>query len=82
MVKREGVSGEQVPNIVPDNEPHLTLDNTRLQRDRVGVRLKNRPRGPTSLDNLVESLCPRVRLEHLKGNLIHCNPLQHHNDRP
>jgi hypothetical protein len=82
VVESEGVAREQVPDIVADSEPHFTLNHTRLQRERVGVPLKNRPRGPTSLDNLVESLRPRVCLERLEGDLIHCNPLQNQGDLP
>jgi hypothetical protein len=59
-VEREVVAREQVPDIVPDGEPHLALNNARPHRERVGVRLENRPRRPPSLDNFVESLRARL----------------------
>src|SRR4029453_16499710 len=73
-VEREGVARQQVPDIVPDGQPHLTLNNTRPQREWVSMRLENRPCGPPSLQNLIESLGTRVCFECLKGNLIHWNP--------
>ncbi len=51
VVEREGVARQQVPDIVPDGEPHLTLNNTRPQREWVRVRLENRPRTSACQDS-------------------------------
>jgi hypothetical protein len=55
-----------VPNAVVHGEPHLALDDDRLDRERMRMRLKHRARRPPAFHDFVEALRPRVGREFLE----------------
>ena len=67
-IDRKLVAGPQMPDIGAHGQPHLALNDERPDRERVRVGFQIGSRGPLSLHDLIEPMCPGLRFERLESD--------------